>query len=246
MSAGPDWRGRRVQSSGFARDVERRLGCRVKRLAGRGYGLPAARVSVVRHVRRGIQDRGVSIEIDDSTLSILWSQTQDRPLRDPERQLLAAIAAGELDRGLVAIADAVHARRLLLDTVRSARAIVELCVGDTVMFTNRIRPRYLEHELAEVTEVDERMVTVRLAAGRTLRRGRASVPAARATPGRPSSVDPAQLTVRLSGDDEARRQPTNPVDPLPVLRGSEASGLPTASPEPLCPQNFQSSRAERC
>jgi hypothetical protein len=30
------------------------------------------------------------------------------------------------------------------------------------MFTNRIRPRYLEHELAEVTEVDDRTVTVRL------------------------------------------------------------------------------------
>jgi hypothetical protein len=44
----------------------------------------------------------------------------------------------------------------------SARAIAELCVGDRVMFTNRIRPRYLEHELAEVTEVDDRTVTVRL------------------------------------------------------------------------------------
>jgi hypothetical protein len=35
-------------------------------------------------------------------------------------------------------------------------------VGDTVMFTNRIRPRYLERELAEVTEVDDHTVTVRL------------------------------------------------------------------------------------
>ena len=81
---------------------------------------------------------------------------------DPERQLLDAITAGELDEHLVAIADAVHARRQLLHTVRSARAIAELCVGDTVMFTTRIRPRYLEHELAEVTEVDDRTVTVRL------------------------------------------------------------------------------------
>ena len=30
------------------------------------------------------------------------------------------------------------------------------------MFTTRIRPRYLESELAEVTEVDDRMVTVQL------------------------------------------------------------------------------------
>jgi hypothetical protein len=104
----------------------------------------------------------VSIEIDDSTQSLLWSQTDVRRLKDPERKLLDAITAGELDEHLVAIADAVHARRQLLHTVRSAQAIAELCVGDTVMFTNRIRPRYLEHELAEVTEVDDRMVTVRL------------------------------------------------------------------------------------
>jgi len=30
------------------------------------------------------------------------------------------------------------------------------------MFTNRIRPRYLEHELAEVTAVEDHTVTVRL------------------------------------------------------------------------------------
>ncbi|MGB0096572.1 MAG: hypothetical protein WBP81_29045 [Solirubrobacteraceae bacterium] len=42
----------------------------------------------------------MSIEIDDSTLSMLWSQTQDRRLKDPDRQLLAAIAAGELDGDL--------------------------------------------------------------------------------------------------------------------------------------------------
>jgi hypothetical protein len=104
----------------------------------------------------------VSIKSDDSTQSTLWPQTEDRRLKDPERQLLDAIAAGELDEHLVAIADAVHARRQLLHTVRSAHAIAELCVGDTVMFTNRIRPRYLEHELAEVTAVDDHTVTVRL------------------------------------------------------------------------------------
>ncbi len=106
--------------------------------------------------------RAVSIETDDNTQSRLWSQMQDRDLKDSERQLLDAITAGELDEHLVAIADAVHARRQLLHTVRSARTIAELCVGDTVMFTNRIRPRYLEHELAEVTAVDDHTVTVRL------------------------------------------------------------------------------------
>ncbi len=91
-----------------------------------------------------------------------WSQTEDRRLKDPERELLDAITAGELDEHLVAIADAVHARRQLLHTVRSAQAIAELCMGDTVMFTNRIRPRYLELELAEFAAVDDRTVTVRL------------------------------------------------------------------------------------
>ncbi len=96
------------------------------------------------------------------TSSMLWPEPEDRRLKEPEEQLLDAIAAGELDQHLVAIADAVHARQQLLHTVRSAHAIADLCVGDTVMFTNRIRPRYLEHELAEVTSIDERTVTVRL------------------------------------------------------------------------------------
>jgi hypothetical protein len=104
----------------------------------------------------------VSIEIHDNAQSMLWSEPHDRQFKDPERQLLDATAAGELDEHLVAIADPVHARRQLLHTIRSARAIAELCVGDTAMFTNRIRPRYLEHEVAEVTEVDDRTVTVRL------------------------------------------------------------------------------------
>jgi hypothetical protein len=113
-------------------------------------------------VRRGSEDTHVSIDTDDGAHSTRWCQRQDRRLKDPERQLLDAIAAGALDEHLVAIADAVHARGQLLHTVRSARAIAELCVGDRVMFTNRIRRGYLEHELAEVTEVDDRTVTVRL------------------------------------------------------------------------------------
>ena len=105
---------------------------------------------------------GVTAETDQDRPSMLWPEIEDRRLKDPERQLLDAIAAGELDEHLVAIVDAVHARRQLLHAVRSAKAIAELCVGDTVIFTNRIRPRYLEHELAEVTEIDGRAVTVRL------------------------------------------------------------------------------------
>ena len=94
---------------------------------------------------------------------MLWSEYEDRSLKSPERGLLDAIAAGELDEHLVAIADAVQARRELLHTVSSAAAIAQLCVGDSVMFTRRIRPRYLEREFAVVTELDARWVTVRLA-----------------------------------------------------------------------------------
>jgi len=71
---------------------------------------------------------------------MLWPASEDRALRGPERQLLDAIAAGDLDEHLVAIADAVHARRELLHTVRSATAIAHLCVGDTVMLNSNVRP----------------------------------------------------------------------------------------------------------
>src|SRR5437879_20041 len=94
---------------------------------------------------------------------MLWSDCEDRALKDPERRLLDAIASGELDEHLVAIADAIHARRELLHTVRSATAIAELCVGDTVMLNGNVRPRYLAHELAVITELDDHWVTLRLA-----------------------------------------------------------------------------------
>jgi hypothetical protein len=93
---------------------------------------------------------------------MLWSDADDRQLKMPERQLLDAIASGELDTHLVAVADAVHARRELLHTVRSVSAIADFCVGDTVMFNGAIRPRYLQHEAAVITGLDDHWVTVRL------------------------------------------------------------------------------------
>jgi hypothetical protein len=93
---------------------------------------------------------------------VLWPETGNRRLKPPSRQLLEQIAAGELDEHLAAIADAVRARRELLDTVHAATAIAELCLGDTVMFTSRVRPRYLEHELAVIEKLDDHWVTVRL------------------------------------------------------------------------------------
>jgi hypothetical protein len=93
---------------------------------------------------------------------MLWPQPDDQQLKASERQLLDAIASGALDQHLVAIADAIDARRELLHTVRSATAIAQFCVGDTVMFNGSIRPRYLRHEAAVITELDDHWVTVRL------------------------------------------------------------------------------------
>jgi hypothetical protein len=106
---------------------------------------------------------GMGVHAGRMPSSMLWSEHEDRALRPPERGLLDAIAAGELDEHLVAIADAVRARRELLHTIDSATVIASLCVGDSVMFNRLIRPRYLEHELAVVTDFDAHWVTVRLA-----------------------------------------------------------------------------------
>ena len=98
-----------------------------------------------------------------ATQALLWSVDDDRGLKQPERQLLDAIAAGELDLHLVPIADAIQARRELLRTVAAAAALTrDSVVGDDVMFNHKVRPRYLTHEAATVVEIDERSVAVRL------------------------------------------------------------------------------------
>jgi hypothetical protein len=81
---------------------------------------------------------------------------------DPERSLLESIANGELDDHLVAIGDAVHARRHLLLTVRSATALAELCVGDSVRINHTVSPRYLHGLHGTIVEIDDRVATVRL------------------------------------------------------------------------------------
>ena len=60
-----------------------------------------------------------------------------------ERSLLDAVAAGELDEHLDALAAAVSARQQLLHTVRSATRLMSLCEGDIVRINGRISPRYL-------------------------------------------------------------------------------------------------------
>ena len=84
------------------------------------------------------------------------------PPSEPERLLLDQIAAGELDPHLIAIADAIHARRELLDTINSAKALAMLNVGDRVRFNHDTRPQYLRGAEGIVVAVDPRTATVRL------------------------------------------------------------------------------------
>lgn len=80
----------------------------------------------------------------------------------PERSLLDAIADGDLDDHLTALAEAVDARLTLLRVVRSATALATLCVGDHVCINGRVSPRYLAGLPATVVELDAHVATVRL------------------------------------------------------------------------------------
>ena len=72
-----------------------------------------------------------------------------------ERSLLDAIADGDLDDHLTALAEAVDARRRLLHRVRSATALAILCVGDEVRINQAVSPRYLAGLRGIVIDVDE-------------------------------------------------------------------------------------------
>ena len=82
------------------------------------------------------------------------------PQADPERSLLDAIANGELDEHLTALADAVHARHHLIDTVRSATVLAQLRIGDDVRINHTIRPQYLRGLHGTIVELDDERATV--------------------------------------------------------------------------------------
>jgi hypothetical protein len=90
------------------------------------------------------------------------SHTRRRTPGEAERSLLDAIAAGELDAHLDALAAAVDARRRLLHTVRSATALATLCVGDRVRINERVSPRYLIGLHGAVVALDGEAATVHL------------------------------------------------------------------------------------
>jgi hypothetical protein len=112
---------------------------------------------MIRAMPTGFREREqLSIEAGDAVEDAASSD------RKPERLLLDAIAAGELDSHLTAIADAVDARRHLLHTVRSATALAELCIGDVVRINHSVSPQYLHGAYARIVAIDDRTATVQL------------------------------------------------------------------------------------
>jgi hypothetical protein len=79
---------------------------------------------------------------------------------EPERLLLDQIAAGELDPHLTAIADAIHARYELVQTISAAKVLAMLNLGDRVRINHHARPRYLHGIQGNVVELDEHTATV--------------------------------------------------------------------------------------
>jgi len=88
------------------------------------------------------------------------TNSQSAGLAEPERLLLDQIAAGELDPHLTAIAEAIHARYELLQTINSAKALAQLNVGDRVRINHHASPRYLHGIDGTVVDLDEHSATV--------------------------------------------------------------------------------------
>ena len=88
------------------------------------------------------------------------SPSSPPPTADPDRLLLDAIADGELDHSLHALADAINARLHLLHTVKAASALAQLCVGDEVRINHTVKPRYLHGAHGRVIDLDDHTATV--------------------------------------------------------------------------------------
>ena len=88
------------------------------------------------------------------------SPSSPPPTADPDRLLLDAIADGDLDDSLHALADAIDARLHLLHTVKAASALAALCVGDEVRINHTARPQYLRGIHGRVTDLDDDTATV--------------------------------------------------------------------------------------
>lgn len=77
-------------------------------------------------------------------------------------QLCDDIDDGDLDDGLDEIAKAVASRRDIVHRRNARRLQRELKVGDTVMLTNRITPRYYEGCLGIIQKIGDGAAVVKL------------------------------------------------------------------------------------
>ena len=107
------------------------------------------------NVYDGIEERVAKMrlrELGTSARFAILVPVSEGVMNRAERSLLDAVAAGELDEHLDALAAAVSARQQLLHTVRSATRLMSLCEGDIVRINGRISPRYLAGLHATVLE----------------------------------------------------------------------------------------------
>lgn len=91
---------------------------------------------------------------------VLAAPTTPPAPAEPERLLLEAIAAGELDDHLTALGDAIQARHHLVHTVRAATALAQLCIGDEVRINHTVKPRYLHGVRGRVIDLDDQCATI--------------------------------------------------------------------------------------
>jgi hypothetical protein len=106
--------------------------------------------------RRGHQPRAAALEPPRA------GDSHDGSAAGADGSLLAAVAAGNLDPHLPALARAIDARLHLLHTIESIDALAGLVVGDQVRINHHARPRYLEGLHATIVDLDDQVATISL------------------------------------------------------------------------------------
>ena len=130
-------------------------------------GLPVEYFNVYDGIERRVGGSAAR-ELGTSARCAIMPSVSDGVMNRAERSLLDAVAAGELDEHLDALAAAVSARQAT--RVRSATRLMSLCEGDSVRINGRMSPRYLAGLRATVLDIDHAAGdSAARAAGRALR-----------------------------------------------------------------------------
>jgi hypothetical protein len=126
-----------------------------------GHGEPAAGRSVRRVGNAsGMSQRGRPNHNRRPPAAPAPGRVRPEHREEPEVLLLDQIVSGALDPHLTAIADAVRARSILLETVNSAKALARLTVGDVVRINHQASPRYLHGVQGTITALDDQTATI--------------------------------------------------------------------------------------